>query len=194
MTNSSAPPALVGEVPSLHVGAVSQATAAAAREEVEAYFLADRGHRWSQTENDGRARPERTTLNFGWDFRELEQHRRAWIEPPPALRRLRDEVHSLFASVSVDIKRGASSEELNQFIVTRYLPGDGVVPHFDRDKDNSKNLSYHFGESVFGVVLLPDSLGRISWQRGQDAVQKGSLRWDELKPMIELEEAVGARL
>eukprot|EP00928_Gymnodinium_smaydae_P066409 TRINITY_DN49424_c0_g1_i1.p1 TRINITY_DN49424_c0_g1~~TRINITY_DN49424_c0_g1_i1.p1 ORF type:complete len:296 (+),score=23.08 TRINITY_DN49424_c0_g1_i1:36-890(+) len=176
----------ITEVPRLLVGSIAEPVVDAALAEVEARL--ESSHRWEELESDGSRRPLRSTLNFGWDFVRLEQGVQSWIDIPPAIDSLREAVLSVFGNTSTDLK-GLRPRDLDNIIVTIYGPGDAVVPHYDRD-DTNVSKPYYFEDSIFGVVLRPDDGAHLFFQK-EPGESKGSLRMDQVRPDIELQERKG---
>ena len=143
-------------------------------------------HRWTEAD-----RPQRSTINYGWSFVALEKGEREWIAPPEAVLRLRGELFEIFHAASSDAAAGrlAKPEDIDNIIITIYNKGDSIVPHYDRAEDPAK--SYHFGDSVFGVVLQPsDTSEGIFWQRN-DSCPGSSLTMADAAPEVQPKETKG---
>eukprot|EP01060_Flectonema_neradi_P027553 TRINITY_DN37165_c0_g1_i1.p1 TRINITY_DN37165_c0_g1~~TRINITY_DN37165_c0_g1_i1.p1 ORF type:complete len:245 (+),score=41.51 TRINITY_DN37165_c0_g1_i1:61-795(+) len=153
-------------------------------------------HKWDESDSAGK-RPSRSTLNYGWDFVQLEKGEKKWNEVPDELKKVQEAVFEVFSESSSDAKNGflKQASDLDNIIVTFYGEGESIVPHFDRAEDPNK--SFHFGDSVFGVVLQPDTSsdpkesppGGIFWMKSTES--KGSLTMDKIKPEIQPPEVPG---
>ncbi|KAJ9452808.1 hypothetical protein DIPPA_00689 [Diplonema papillatum] len=125
-------------------------------------------HRWDETDSAGK-RPSRSTLNYGWDFTQLENGVKRWRGVPAPVAKLQEQIFAAFGSLSADAAAGhlRKPSDLDNIIITIYGPGDSIVPHFDRAPNPAK--SYYFGDSVFGTILLADESGDgIFWQKNED--------------------------
>ena len=177
----------------LFVGQISESVRKAAHEFVNK--VEDVARKWDESDAAGK-RPSRSTLNYGWDFVQLEKGERKWNEIPNVISKVQEEVFNVFAEKSTDSKNGFLNKpsDLDNIIVTYYDEGESIVPHFDRAEDPTK--FYYFGDSVFGVVLQPDtsndtkqSPGGIFWMKS--TTSKGSLTMDQIAPEIQPAEVPG---
>lgn len=119
----------------------------------------------------------RTTLNFGWNFVELEENHKVYIELPDVLKTLRSLVFKLFKDKIAD---GETPETFNNAIVSIYETGHFLEPHIDCDfsRMKKKGLCYSFGEAILGVIIEADEQGCLKFffhdQEGKPNISQDS--------------------
>jgi hypothetical protein len=111
--------------------------------------------RWSA------AKLPRDTLEFGMVYRELEEGRTVVHPMPECIVNIRKILHARFQD---KISEGLRPEEFDNCIVSIYEAGDGMAPHVDRSQAiarDGKERNYYFGDSIFGLILVPDTKERL---------------------------------
>lgn len=108
--------------------------------------------------------PARCTINYGWNFVALESGEKQFIDLPEEIASIRSAVHDVLRP---QLATPSAPEDFDNVIVTIYGQGEAIVPHIDRDgrHESGKNVAYHFGETILGVILQADSTGRLKFIR-----------------------------
>jgi hypothetical protein len=95
----------------------------------------------------------RRTVQFGYNFFRLENGDRAYYQPPEVIRQLGREVQLRFG------KSCDKNKEFNNIIISSYEGGYQLEPHLDTGLEDLFQKKYCFAESVYGVILVPDTDG-----------------------------------
>lgn len=139
-------------------------------------------HRWLENE-----KVTRSTINYGWDYAQMEQDVFKFINIPPLLKKLREKLCIAFSDY---LKKDLEAEEFDNIIVTIYEPGQFLIPHYDAD--NSPNpltkRNFYFEEPILGTIIEADpSTGFTFYYHDQE----GRPRFDST-PLYQVEEKPGS--
>lgn len=99
-------------------------------------------------------RTQRHTIQYGYNYFDLEAGGREYIEPPEFLV---DVGHSILAAFSHD------KPAFSNYILSFYQPGYHLEPHVDagQSKGAIKSQDFYFEEGVYGLVLEADPTGQL---------------------------------
>jgi hypothetical protein len=102
----------------------------------------------------------RETYNFGYDYFAMTNSDYSTTEIPSFLTELCQRCIEFFADSNLE-----KYQEYNNVIVSMYYAGYQLEPHIDVDLNDQitdgKKVDFYFGESVLGVVLVPDIEGKF---------------------------------
>ena len=123
----------------------------------------------------------RRTQQYGYDSFRLDVGDRTYTEPPDVIRALGKAVQRLF-------KYPLDTKEFDNIIVSAHECGYQLEPSTDTGVEALVERKYCFDESVFGVVLVPDSLGQLYIIRDDVTCKLPSLH---MSPVFVLNEIAG---
>lgn len=150
--------------------------------ELKSFVLHKQKHTWLENE-----KVTRSTVNYGWDYAQMEQDIFEFVEITPLLKELREK---LYVGFREHLKKNILVEEFDNVIVTIYEPGQFLIPHYDAD--NSPNpltkRNFYFEEPILGTIIEADPSTGFTFYYYD---QKGRPGFDS-NPLYQVEEKAGS--
>ena len=113
----------------------------------------------------------RKTYSFGYNYFSLIEDNKKFTHIPSYLKEL---CQACLDSFPKEYELGKADDYLN-VIVSIYEPGYQLEPHVDVDTDQyteGKKVDFHFSENIVGVVLKPDTSGKLYMVKADDESQR----------------------
>lgn len=109
----------------------------------------------------------RSTINYGWNYVDMENDQYHFIEIPSIIQEVRQKIVKGFSD---EIANSQSPEDFDNIIITIYEPGQYLIAHYDAD--NSKNpltkRNFHFEEPILGLVVEADPTSGFTFYHHED--------------------------